>query len=205
MDTGNDSGSRQAQQGGIKASIGRYEERNISSKHNGNAQLQPEGRIYPEGEKGITTKTNENGTKQRVLQGSRKRLHQATSPSLFDGNDEGGFGGNDRGQSGLLSESNGIQQQPTGREGSVLQGHANLLTPALVPFNAEDNDTQSFNQSRKYDDNISAIETLITLIKENRKATPDEKTVLSRYVGFGGLKDIVLTTSPVNILSPLSS
>jgi hypothetical protein len=205
LDARRESGIRNEKQGISKEDDGRHEERNISGKHNGNAQLQPEGRIYPEREKGITTKTNDNGTKQRVLQGSRKRLHQATSPSLFDGVYEGGAGGSDRAQGGLLSGSNGIQQQPTGREGSVLQGHANLLTPALVPFNAEDNDTQSFNQSRKYDDNISAIETLITLIKENRKATPDEKTVLSRYVGFGGLKDIVLTTSPVNILSPLSS
>ena len=142
----------------------------------------------------ITKTTNDNGnSKQRVLQGSNKRLSGTAQPDLFGGVDSGeGTGGSVGTKSNAVSGSDASEQQPTGRTGSVLSGNVDVLTPALVPFNAEDNDTQSFNQSRKYDDNIAAIETLITLVKENRKATPDEKATLSKYVGFGGLKDIVL-------------
>lgn len=143
---------------------------------------------------GSIPKTNDNdNSKQRVLQGSNKRISRATQPDLFSGAEEGErTGGNVGTQSNALSGPDAAEQQPAGRTGSVLSGNADVLTPALVPFNAEDNDTQSFNQSRKYDDNIAAIETLITLVKENRKATPDEKAILSNYAGFGGLKDIVL-------------
>lgn len=38
--------------------------------------------------------------------------------------------------------------------------------------------------------NVEAIETLLTLEKEERNATPEEKARLSRYVGWGGLADV---------------
>ena len=45
---------------------------------------------------------------------------------------------------------------------------------------------------KKYKDNISALEVLLSLIKENRKATAQEKETLLKYVGFGGLKEVLL-------------
>jgi hypothetical protein len=44
-------------------------------------------------------------------------------------------------------------------------------------------------EGQKYADNLAAIRTLKTIEAENRRATPEEKGVLARYVGWGGLKN----------------
>lgn len=49
----------------------------------------------------------------------------------------------------------------------------------------------AFNRKAKLRDNIEAIRTVFTLEKEGRAATPEEREVLSRYCGFGGLKFIL--------------
>ena len=41
----------------------------------------------------------------------------------------------------------------------------------------------------KFRMNMDAIHLLQTLEAENRQATPEEQTVLSRYVGWGGIAD----------------
>jgi len=51
---------------------------------------------------------------------------------------------------------------------------------------------KNFNKKRKYEANTQAIELLITLLKENRKADGEEQKILANYVGFGGLKEILL-------------
>jgi len=52
-------------------------------------------------------------------------------------------------------------------------------------------DTRPFNPSTRLNENIAAIELLATLYEEGRPATMEEKDVLSKYVGFGGLKVIL--------------
>ena len=49
----------------------------------------------------------------------------------------------------------------------------------------------AFNRKAKLRDNIEAIRTVFTLEKEGRAATPEEREILSRYCGFGGLKFIL--------------
>lgn len=49
----------------------------------------------------------------------------------------------------------------------------------------------AFNRKAKLRDNIEAIRTVFTLEKERRAANPDEREILSRYCGFGGLKCIL--------------
>ena len=49
----------------------------------------------------------------------------------------------------------------------------------------------AFNRKAKLRDNIEAIRTVFALEKERRAATPEEKEILSRYCGFGGLKFIL--------------
>jgi len=49
----------------------------------------------------------------------------------------------------------------------------------------------AFNRKAKLRDNIEAIRTVFELDKEKRLAIPEEKDVLSRYCGFGGLKCIL--------------
>ena len=49
----------------------------------------------------------------------------------------------------------------------------------------------AFNRKAKLRDNIEAIRTAFALEKEGRAATPEEREVLARYCGFGGLKCIL--------------
>lgn len=56
----------------------------------------------------------------------------------------------------------------------------------------------AFNRKAKLRDNIEAIRTVFELDKTKRQATPEEKEILGRYCGFGGLKCIL---NPANDLS----
>lgn len=60
----------------------------------------------------------------------------------------------------------------------------------------------AFNKKEKLRDNIEAIKVVFELDKEKRKATGDERQILQRYCGFGGLKCIL---NPVNSLSDSAS
>ena len=49
----------------------------------------------------------------------------------------------------------------------------------------------AFNRKQKLRDNIEAIRTAFTLEREQRAATAEERAILRRYCGFGGLKCIL--------------
>ena len=49
----------------------------------------------------------------------------------------------------------------------------------------------AFNRKQKLRDNIEAIRTAFILDRENRAATTEERAILQRYCGFGGLKCIL--------------
>ena len=49
----------------------------------------------------------------------------------------------------------------------------------------------AFNRKQKLRDNIEAIRTAFTLERERRTATAEERAVLQKYCGFGGLKCIL--------------
>lgn len=49
----------------------------------------------------------------------------------------------------------------------------------------------AFNRKEKLRDNIEAIRTIFTLEKQQRAATPEEREILGRFCGFGGLKCIL--------------
>ena len=49
----------------------------------------------------------------------------------------------------------------------------------------------AYNKSQKLQDNIAAIKLVLQLSKEGRTANDDERAVLRRYSGFGGLKFIL--------------
>lgn len=51
---------------------------------------------------------------------------------------------------------------------------------------------KSFSKTKAYHSNIKTLQTLYLLQEEKRHATPEEQDVLARYVGFGGLKEILL-------------
>ena len=49
----------------------------------------------------------------------------------------------------------------------------------------------AFNQRAHLRDNIDAIQAAFQLEKENRAATPEERTKLEKYSGFGGIKAVL--------------
>lgn len=53
-------------------------------------------------------------------------------------------------------------------------------------------ENKSFSKRTKYRDNIAALDLLLQLEEEHRNATPDEQSTLAKYVGWGGLKEILL-------------
>lgn len=57
-------------------------------------------------------------------------------------------------------------------------------------FYLQEQNVFNFNVKQKYKDNYEALQTLCLLIKEKREANSNEKEILSKYVGFGGLKEI---------------
>ncbi|HET7116099.1 MAG TPA: helicase-related protein [Hanamia sp.] len=56
-------------------------------------------------------------------------------------------------------------------------------------------ENKSFSKKLKYRDNIAALDLLLKLENDQRSATSEEQTILSRYVGWGGLKEILLDPS----------
>ena len=57
-------------------------------------------------------------------------------------------------------------------------------------------ENKTFSKKIKYQDNIAALDLLLKLESEHRNATPEEQKILAKYVGWGGLKEILL--DPVN-------
>jgi N12 class adenine-specific DNA methylase len=108
------------------------------------------------------------------------------------------FGGNYKGQSvelsfdGSAENVQGSRTQASGRNRNG-QPHENVQ-PFLNNFHrTEDrNRNISFSKSQSLNDNLAALETLFTLEKEQRTATKEEQENLGNYVGWGGLKEILL-------------
>jgi N12 class adenine-specific DNA methylase len=51
---------------------------------------------------------------------------------------------------------------------------------------------KTFNKQKALKGNLQALQLLLTLETEHRQASLEEKEILARYVGFGGLKEILL-------------
>ncbi len=58
-----------------------------------------------------------------------------------------------------------------------------------INFIITDNQLGVGTPKEKFNNNITAIKTLQLIESENRRATPEEQEILSKYVGFGGLAD----------------
>lgn len=60
----------------------------------------------------------------------------------------------------------------------------------------ETQNRRTFNKKQAYADNISVIELLIRLVTENRTASTNEKLILSKYKGLGGLSELLFDSNP---------
>ena len=62
----------------------------------------------------------------------------------------------------------------------------------------------SYNKLKSLAANVAAIETAVTVHKQRRKATQEEKQVLAQYSGFGGIKEVLTIGTPVPIPGELA-
>lgn len=49
----------------------------------------------------------------------------------------------------------------------------------------------SFTKAQNFDNNLNAIEVLADLLENNRNATPQEQEVLAKYIGWGGIGEVL--------------
>ena len=61
------------------------------------------------------------------------------------------------------------------------------VASAAVNFRITDDHLGEGGQKTKYANNVAAIRTLKKIESENRRTTPEEQEILSRYVGWGGI------------------
>lgn len=77
----------------------------------------------------------------------------------------------------------------TGNDDSSVRRRASCLNKNNYSFDAED--IQYIDNTRPNEnDNLEAIRTLLTIEREGRQATPEERKILSKYKGWGGLSNI---------------
>ena len=89
-------------------------------------------------------------------------------------------------------------EKPVQMQGELTEegaGAIEVLEEAEAPeipaqnFRITDDHLGEGGPKEKYQRNVAAIRLLRTLEEENRNATPEEQSVLSQYVGWGGLAD----------------
>ena len=66
----------------------------------------------------------------------------------------------------------------------------NPVQSEKINYQIMDKDLGKRTPKERYNDNVAAIRLLFSLEKQGRNATKDEKDILSRYVGWGGLADV---------------
>ena len=78
----------------------------------------------------------------------------------------------------------------------VKQVEPQIDKTGAVNFHITDDDLGIGTAKEKFRRNVEAIRTLEKIESENRIATPEEQKVLSQYVGWGGLADLMKARVP---------
>jgi hypothetical protein len=98
------------------------------------------------------------------------------------------------GSSGEI-ESNGDRRETSHRD-ELVTSHTETLNVEIpvdaTRFYLEEVNSAKFNTSQRLQGNLKALILLNDLFSDVRQANDAEKKILSEYVGFGGLKDILL-------------
>lgn len=116
--------------------------------------------------------------------------HAPTSvqPTLFDLNSNTYFSKDSK-----TAEPTTVPAENT--ENYVIESRENIKR--FQPnYRITDNNIGAGTQGQRFQANISAITLLKQLESENRSATPDEQTVLAKYVGWGGLSEYFKESNP---------
>ena len=166
----------------------------------------------PESDK---TKT---GTEPGAKLGGKKldKTPKGQLPDLFSGITEGGDTDSDRDQDagGIRRKPSGVEEPGVSTGGSRGSGEGDVVSTGIDRENftpAEDKPGEivllghpeenfvvdettiptTFNQRSRFTANLDALKLLATLRKEKRHATKSEQEILSKYVGWGGLKVVL--------------
>lgn len=172
---------------------------------NGKAQKENKPEVKEKGEKENETKVQgisegvSGGTESGVLQrtggkGDTGKLSGQTE-RMGDGNTQE----NENSGNGKGNEQADIPRGSTSSDASKPSGDASggnsendarrTSDESTEGYTIEDLDHDKGTRVQRYNNNIAAIKLLQTLQSENRKATAEEKEVLSKYSGWGGLKE----------------
>ena len=150
-------------------------------------------------EKKETLKPEKNDKTGGPKLGGRKldTVGQGQQKDLFSDIEEKQPTDNDSDQKadGVRKKPGGVQEvkRPSagGSGGTSKRDFVQLGTPP-ENFTLDENSLpDTFTPSRRFNDNLDALKTLLTILKEKRYATKEEQEVLSKYVGWGGLKVVL--------------
>lgn len=158
------------------------------------------------------------GTKPGTKLGGKKldKAPKRQLPDLFSGITEGGDTDSDSDQNagGIRRKPKGIEEPELSTGGSRGSGEGDVISTGIDRENftpAEDKPgeivllghpeenfvvdettiPQSFSPKTRFTANLDALKLLATLRKEKRHATKSEQEILSKYVGWGGLKVVL--------------
>jgi len=156
---------------------------------------QNETRIH-ERTRGSTILTNAAGGHTERLSGESSRTSTGTDRAI-NGTD-GTKSRNQRGTQGEKSNemgtrkeqfaSNGGGNRQRGDTSRVEQKNLQITTAERIEnFRITDENLGIGGAKAKFENNLTAIQTLQKIEAENRRATPEEQEILSQYVGWGGL------------------
>lgn len=149
--------------------------------------------------RGNDTRTR-GGNSSEVDQGEQAGSVQRTSGEQGSEDQTGEVGGSVPGQD-VRSDRKGNERVrgkrgalagTDGRVGNKVEKSPQSTELYNYRFPSDYNGEPTFNRRRRFEDNIAALELLNTLNSESRPATPEEQEILSKYVGWGGLKQILL-------------
>lgn len=163
----------------------------VGQRPDGLAEGQPQGTLPTEGEGqhigpvgGIEggEKSETGGTPQKsgFSGGSGRRNSEGQSDVPVNGNEK--INEQLGGESQEQHISKPVEQEPVV---TPLQHNGNFVIPT------DFTNKKSFNVGQHLQDNIAALQTIISLGKDKRKPTYEEQQTLFKYVGWGNIKEIL--------------
>lgn len=128
---------------------------------------------------------NVSGKQSGAISSNEGQSDIGTKPDTADNQGGGQLYQKDSGADGSRTQSNRS-------EGNRVSGTDSGVGPTNYRQPEGRVDTPTFNKAVKYKANIAALKVLVALQVEGRLATKEEQDILSGYIGFGGLKEILL-------------
>lgn len=103
---------------------------------------------------------------------------------------------NERKKQNEQKETQEKSEENIGQSSESTFGNGENIKIFQPNYRITDNNIGAGTQGQRFQANISAITLLKQLENENRSATPDEQTVLAKYVGWGGLSEYFKESNP---------